>query len=286
MLCCFHLRTNRSARCTLACHCVCAASTSRAALRFASTYSVHSRNEVAHALRIIFWMHRATLTPSSRSLRAASRQRLNARNCVRRVKATRNRSAAKSFLVYCRLSSIKSLHSKNAEANVRRCMRSSARRTIKRCLRSVAVASDHRLSDEATDRCVMRETQRETTRRCLLHTTVCERHRMNAVLTSFFIHASMKRSALRMPACQRSCSVAASALRASTMSRHASNAAEALSREMRPNVHASIWRLREFSSTRSSHTLKALYAERLSMRDTTSCTRAPSSRHTRVLTRH
>ena len=50
---------------------------------FASTSSTHSRNADAQAFRVIFWMHRATLTLSVRSLRAASRQRLKARNSSR-----------------------------------------------------------------------------------------------------------------------------------------------------------------------------------------------------------
>ena len=140
--------------------------------------------------------------------------------------------------------------------------------------------------DEASERCCMRATHRDTIRRCLLHSAVCMRHRMNDVLTSRLRHASMKRSALRTPASQRSCSVAASAFRASTMSRQASNAAEVLGREMRPTVHASICRLRVFSSTRSTHALNAPNARRFSMRDTTRFRRALSSRHTRTLMRH
>ena len=105
-----------------------------------------------------------------------------------------------------------------------------------RSRRSVAVAADHRFSDEAMVRCDIRAMQRETTRRCLLHSIVCVRHRMNAVLKFSSRQTRMKRSAFRTPASQRSCSVEV----LSTQSRHASNAAEALGREMRPTVHASI----------------------------------------------
>ena len=112
------------------------------------------------------------------------------------------------------------------------------------------------------------------------------RQRMKACDNPRFCIARTKRSALRTPASQRSCPEATSALRASTMSRQASNAAEVLGRDMRPTVHASICRLRVFSSTSASHRLNAAYARRFSMRDTTSCTRALSSRHTRTLMRH
>ena len=84
---------------------------SSASRRRRSTSSAQSRKARANAARRMRCRHRVTFTASRLSLRAASRQRLNARNAPRWRIAPTNRSAVTTFSANRRRSAIKSLHS-------------------------------------------------------------------------------------------------------------------------------------------------------------------------------
>ena len=68
MLCCFHRRMNRSARCTLPSHLTCFSSASRAALRFASMSSAQCENTIPHVFHIILCAARFAKFESARRL--------------------------------------------------------------------------------------------------------------------------------------------------------------------------------------------------------------------------